>query len=397
MEDLKINRNSKYYQYVIDYLNAESISSIKEYCAENSLNEKGFRSYLYANKINKLFVQKRMTDEKLQKIIDEYTSSQLISLKSLADKYQISYPTISKHLKKAGIEIHHVKFPPDQEKLKLGVQYYQKIKNAEKVADMIGIGRRTFRLYLKENNLLLKEPDRQKNVTVNHDYFEKINNPEKAYWLGFIFADGCVLKNKKNNGGRLSIEINEKDEDLLEKFRNSIDSNAKIFHRERCSGLGTTNNTISKTAIFYVCSKKMTDDLIRLGCIPNKTYKGSILTDFNNNKLLIASFLRGYIDGDGSIHKRKWTYSLKIAVKSANIMNKLVEFIHDVSNIVPRIVFVDNQYGGLYNIFIERKENFLKFLDIIYKDASIFLNRKYQRYLEHKLCRPISTIVEEIG
>ena len=28
----------------------------------------------------------------------------------------------------------------------------------------------------------------------NKDYFEKINTSEKAYWLGFLYADGCITR-----------------------------------------------------------------------------------------------------------------------------------------------------------------------------------------------------------
>lgn len=38
--------------------------------------------------------------------------------------------------------------------------------------------------------------------SVNEIFFEVINTEEKAYWLGFIFADGCVLDRKLPNGNK---------------------------------------------------------------------------------------------------------------------------------------------------------------------------------------------------
>ena len=32
---------------------------------------------------------------------------------------------------------------------------------------------------------------------LNKDYFKNIDNEEKAYWLGFIAADGCIYKMSK--------------------------------------------------------------------------------------------------------------------------------------------------------------------------------------------------------
>jgi hypothetical protein len=52
----------------------------------------------------------------------------------------------------------------------------------------------------------------------NEDYFEIIDTPEKAYFLGFIFADGCLIDNPKEYRYKLNIKIHSKDEDILKKF-----------------------------------------------------------------------------------------------------------------------------------------------------------------------------------
>ena len=47
----------------------------------------------------------------------------------------------------------------------------------------------------------------------NFDFFEKIDNELKAYWLGFIYADGCILSQDPRGYGEqeFKISIGEKD------------------------------------------------------------------------------------------------------------------------------------------------------------------------------------------
>ena len=67
---------------------------------------------------------------------------------------------------------------------------------------------------------------------LKENYFKVIDNKEKAYWLGFIYADG-YLERLKGNQLRLGIEICKKDEILLDKFIGSIgiNKNFKIWFK----------------------------------------------------------------------------------------------------------------------------------------------------------------------
>lgn len=60
----------------------------------------------------------------------------------------------------------------------------------------------------------------------NKDYFEKINTSEKAYWLGFLYADGCITRFYKGEVLKsMSLEITLKDADCehLIKFKNALE------------------------------------------------------------------------------------------------------------------------------------------------------------------------------
>ena len=105
----------------------------------------------------------------------------------------------------------------------------------------------------------------------NLDFFNKINTEEKAYWLGFICADGNVSKTKN----LLQINLSQKDANHLQKL-------SDIFGRKMYKGehRSKTDGRLRKYALLAVCSKSVKDDLISKGVHPDKT----ILDKYIQNK-----------------------------------------------------------------------------------------------------------------
>ena len=119
--------------------------------------------------------------------------------------------------------------------------------------------------------------------TANYHIFDSIDNEEKAYWLGFLFADGYV--SLKTNLIELSLQLNDKNH--LEKFKLFISAKQNITEDSfRCR--------------ITISNKHLKETLINLGCTPQKS---------NNirfpkiDKNLYPYFIRGYFDGDGSISR----------------------------------------------------------------------------------------------
>jgi hypothetical protein len=56
---------------------------------------------------------------------------------------------------------------------------------------------------LKNNGIVVS----LRKVSLNVDYFKNIDSNEKAYWLGFIAADGCIHK----SGYKLSFQLKSTD------------------------------------------------------------------------------------------------------------------------------------------------------------------------------------------
>ena len=126
-------------------------------------------------------------------------------------------------------------------------------------------------------------------LTYNENYFEDINTSEKAYWIGFLCADGYVT-----TGNRWGIELQNCDKSHIEKLLKSMEGNASPKERAR-EGKDKTKTIISHSILFK--NKKMYDDLVRNGVLPNKTY---CLTFPNTlDRKFYPDFIRGFIDGDG--------------------------------------------------------------------------------------------------
>ena len=68
---------------------------------------------------------------------------------------------------------------------------------------------------------------RGKKSSCNENYFEEINTPNKAYFLGLLFADGGYIK-RKGTPSTLSLELKKEDRYILEEFKKQLNSNILI-------------------------------------------------------------------------------------------------------------------------------------------------------------------------
>ena len=65
-----------------------------------------------------------------------------------------------------------------------------------------------------------------KKYDVNENYFSSIEGEERAYWLGFLYADGYVRI--KGKSGQLTLKLSSKDRDHIVLFNKCLESNYPI-------------------------------------------------------------------------------------------------------------------------------------------------------------------------
>lgn len=199
---------------------------------------------------------------------------------------------------------------------------------------------------------------------VNHSYFSKIDSHEKAYLLGVLFADGCVMR--KSN----QIHLISNDYDLLEFFKEKVGFTGDI-----------QKNPLHKRAKFVAFSSiDMKKDLIKLGCVPSK----SLILEFPNiDDDFFWSFLLGYFDGDGSLWVSRDKKAAHFKIMSCTLFcNKLREilagkgFVSEVRN-DPKTHKKETSY-----IRISSKKTISKIFPLLYSNAQFFLKRKRDKFLE---------------
>jgi len=200
------------------------------------------------------------------------------------------------------------------------------------------------------------------------DYFNKIDTQEKAYWYGFIWADGNV------SNTHLNISVHEKDIEVLEKFKKSINSEApiKIVKDKRMSG-----NMVKIT----ISSYKIVNDLYKINIKERKTYLDNlpVLSDD-----LFWAFLAGFFDGDGCFSNRnKLKNSGCFAICCRQIMGDWIK---------QRLTSVGINGIAIYNIkdkenknlIINRIRSLINLYEKIYSEdiRGLCLQRKFRKFKE---------------
>lgn len=207
--------------------------------------------------------------------------------------------------------------------------------------------------------------NRRAEKSFNISFFNEIDSEEKAYWLGFMFADGSVGQYKKSYRIELSLAI--KDSEHLQKFANALMFSKIKKTSDRCR--------------ISIGSKIMFEKLIEYGCTEKKSLtlefpKTSIFQD----KLLITHFVRGYFDGDGCIsHSDKEKKKLNVTILGTE------KFLLDLNMcIYPEKKMKLAKKKNIYVLSFNGKTG-LEFLKRIYSGSTIHLDRKKQKYNEY--CR----------
>jgi len=207
--------------------------------------------------------------------------------------------------------------------------------------------------------------------TCDVSFFDEIDNEYKAYWLGFLYADGYVIINKATNSGTVGIDLQRNDKSHLLLFNKSINGNYKIDDFVKI--INDTECNMSRIRIY---SRKMADSLISHGCIENKSL---IMTFPSLPDHLYPHFIRGYFDGDGCISKNsnvKNDLSINFTCGSLSFIQDLRTFLYQKS-IFSYICKEKDK--NTYRLYIKGLANVDNLWNYMYSNCSIFLYRKYDK------------------
>ena len=296
------------------------------------------------------------------------------SVKKIGRELKIGETAIGEYLNKIGIDTsrYYTKKNPEnllKPKTEQVIQLFKEGYNCNEISKIVGNARRNIAILLNENGYETDIPE----YKIDKNFFKLIDNEAKAYALGFITADGCISSDFK----RIAIKIQEEDLNILEKIKKSMKYEGPILRIKRGKNAGNRKNMVA----LVINRGDIAKDITNLGCGPRK----SLVVEFPNIEIvpqhLVHHYTRGVWDGDGTISK----YYCSMA-GGYNFELELQKRLQNIG--ISTKVYKKTKYKDLPNkncchdLQIHHKDNYIPFIKWLYKDATIFLNRKASKALE---------------
>ena len=201
----------------------------------------------------------------------------------------------------------------------------------------------------------------------NINYFDKIDNHKKAYFLGLLYADGYICKS--SYGKQMGIALQLQDKYIIEALYNELQLKTKLNIYKNSVKLVVSDN--------YLCKS-----LNNLGIQEDKSHKEFGLPPIK--KKFIRSFLLGYFDGDGCITNSGIYPKINICCNSKQFISEVQNYLNDC-NIKTTIHSSPRKNNPIYILNVISSESKKRFAQLIYKKSPIYLLRKYNKFIKYIL------------
>jgi hypothetical protein len=257
-------------------------------------------------------------------------------------------------------------------------------ESSVQLAVAFGITQTSVRQLLARRNVPRRQntPELHQKYTCNHNYFSEPLDEERAYWIGFLLADGYVTKprvhntptHRRGSAPTVGLDLSTVDVKHVERFRDALQSNHPIKCRVNSSEYSKGRHSLARLVIN---SQLLADALARYGVVPNKT---AICVAPELPAQLRRHMYRGYFDGDGGlcIHQiRKWPSASLDIIGTTAFLRTMAEWLELNAGANPHKPLASSlskvvdhlRYGGMRQVS--------DILHLLYDDATIYLNRKY--------------------
>lgn len=255
-----------------------------------------------------------------------------------------------------------------------------------KIAKNNGIGRNVLSKRIKE--LGYDVINYQNKVKFDNTMFDSIDSEEKAYWLGFIFADGYISSQEGNYNFEISLKGSDKEHlQKFNKFMKHEDINHVKMGKVSCEGVEC------ERCRWGIYDKHLWEVLNSYGCVPKK----SLILEFPKEsifkeKSLIKHFIRGYWDGDGCLSWGNKEHTIPcLGVVGTE------DFLTSLKNYLPleyNYSLQGKNSSTTTKQFTVNGKNGMKLAYYLYNNSTIYLQRKYEKYLEY--CRLYKELYREL-
>lgn len=298
-----------------------------------------------------------------------------INQKNIGRAFGVSESKIGRVLKEEGVQAKsskdYCRILNDNDEVNV-VEQYKSGKNMNEIARMYNCSRSVIDDTLRRNGVQKRNmSEAYRTYNINDYYFDNIDTQDKAYMLGFFYADAYNISSYDKHLYVISLLLQPKDKYILERMRDNMG-----MEREVKTIINSTNK--KPYVKIDIMNKHMVLRLDELGIVRNKTRKTTF--PFFLSKELYSHFVRGLLDGDGCIVN---SLNRVTMVGSKQLMN-------DLANVIEEHVGFKQCVGeykispGICYMHISARWKIEAFLDWVYKDADMKLLRKYELYLKIK-------------
>lgn len=198
----------------------------------------------------------------------------------------------------------------------------------------------------------------QRKYSANATFFDVINSPEKAYFLGLIAADGCVtLRNGKPDALRIALQ--ERGRGAVVALRDALNSTHPVTRAKR-----------NGQAILTIHHPVLIQSLVSHGIHPQKS--ATLKWPQTVPKHLLGHYLRGYTDGDGCFYVSGKRYMYTILGSST--------FLSDCQGHVGSLLKLGKvrltKRSGIYGLAWGGRLQVQRIARYLYEDAPVYFSRK---------------------
>lgn len=248
------------------------------------------------------------------------------------------------------------------ETLQKARELYESGLSLEKTAKALGIGKTTVLFAFRRNGIGTRQPYLNEDP-VDHNFFEVLDSDAKAYFAGFLLADGYIRDQSANPSIHLVLQA--QDHHILESLREVVGTRNPVHVTPRICSIVWT-------------SAKMAQDLLRYSIFPRKTKRKKFLIQ-NVPEEFHGSFIRGFFDGNGWIsHSTRINWLIGFG-DGEEFLEQLRDYLCDRFGLYRIKV---TTHGGSNLMSWSAKKDVRTLLHFMYKDATYYLFRKHKKAMK---------------
>jgi len=314
-----------------------------------------------------------MSKLSIQKIFDEH-GNEIIELrkngtqiKTIAEKFGLKVQTVSSYLRRNNIRIRGVRNGVNEKKI---IDLYLNGRSMKSIAKEFHFAEATIRDILTTNNIHIKNQSEARQIYhINENYFNVIDTPNKSYILGLLYADG----NRSSISNTISIRLQERDKSILEAIRVELEAEVPLRFIDYSNDPNRQNQYL-----LAISNQQIANDLYKYGIVPAKEFKLTF-PNWLDDKLL-PHFIRGYLDGDGFISSNPKEKRVNIT-GTEDLLTGIKHVLEEKLNIHFSLYSPHKKNTNTRTLSIAGGKQVKKFLDYIYKDVDLCIDRKFETYL----------------